>query len=140
MKPTRKKVVKNRLVLAAETAKELMTPNPVSISETATFQEAAAALTNREIGALPVINEAGRPVGVLSRADLVRHEREGPVRRSVAEVMTSTVISVAPDDAAWEVISKMAAFKIHRVFVVDGDGILVGVISAFDVVRMLRQG
>jgi CBS domain-containing protein len=129
----------NPLILEAEIAQDLMTPNPVSISEQATIRQAAAVLTEREISALPVINEAGRPVGVLSRADIVRHQNEtGP--KEVRAIMTGTVMSIAPTDPAWEVIAKMAAFKVHRLFVVDQSGVLVGIISAFDVVRKLRRG
>jgi CBS domain-containing protein len=139
MKTARKKVNKAKLVLAAETAKDLMTPNPVSISETASIREAAVALTEREVGAFPVINAAGRPVGVVSRVDLVREQREDMMSTYVREIMTPTVVSVAPTDPAGEVVTKMTAFKIHRLFVVDGEGVLVGVISAFDIVRKLQQ-
>jgi len=129
----------NELILEARTAQDLMTPNPVSISEQTTIRQAAAVLTEREISAVPVINDAGRPVGVLSRADIVRHQGDmGP--KEVRAIMTATVMSIAPQDPAWEVIAKMAAFKVHRLFVVDEGGVLVGIISAFDVVRKLRTG
>src|SRR5262245_20318077 len=65
-----------QLVVYAASAAELMTANPVSIDQHATLHEAAAVLTDKEINALPVIDDAGRPIGVLSRADLVRHDRE----------------------------------------------------------------
>jgi CBS domain-containing protein len=79
------------LVLKATTAAELMTPNPISISDHATIINAASVLNNRELSALPVINEAGRPVGVISRADIVRRETS---TREVPEIMTPTVFSV----------------------------------------------
>ena len=63
-----------RLVCLAETARDVMTPNPLSISQDATVREAATFLIEANIGAAPVINEAGRPVGVLSRSDIVRHQ------------------------------------------------------------------
>jgi CBS domain-containing protein len=53
-----------------------MTPNPVSIREGATVREAVELLTGRGISGGPVIDEAGRPVGVLSRADILVHDRE----------------------------------------------------------------
>ena len=64
------------LTLAAATAADLMTPNPVSIGQNATVKEAAAFLTDRGFSAAPVIDEAGRPVGVVSRADIVVHHRQ----------------------------------------------------------------
>src|SRR5437868_5016587 len=64
-----------RFVLDAATAAELMTENPVSIPADMTVHEAAVVLTDREISAVPVIDEAGRPLGVLTHTDIVRHER-----------------------------------------------------------------
>src|SRR6478609_3726231 len=64
------------LALNAATAADLMTPNPQSIRQNATIKEAAAFLTDRRISAAPVIDDAGRAVGVLSRADIVLHHRQ----------------------------------------------------------------
>jgi CBS domain-containing protein len=65
-----------RLVLAAETAAQLMTPNPISLRDVATVREAVALLTDKGFSAAPVIDEAGRAIGVLSRADILVHDRE----------------------------------------------------------------
>jgi CBS domain-containing protein len=129
------------LVLAADTAADLMTPNPVSVRAAATVAEALALLTERSFSAAPVIDEAGRPVGVLSRTDLLIHRRQGgypgddtPVRA----VMTPAVFSVAPDTPAAQVLRHLLGMKVHRLFVVDPDGVLIGVLTAFDVLRHLR--
>jgi CBS domain-containing protein len=53
-----------------------MKPNPVSIRRDAGIREALELLTDRGFGAAPVIDEAGRPVGVVSRTDILIHERE----------------------------------------------------------------
>src|SRR5262245_39936374 len=76
MKNPQKAVASPRFVLDAATAADLMPPNPVSIRTGATVQEAVAFLTDRGFSAAPVIDAAGRPVGVLSRADIVVHDRE----------------------------------------------------------------
>ncbi len=57
-------------------AKDLMKPNPVSIRRDAGIREALELLTDRGFGAAPVIDEAGRPCGVVSRTDILIHERE----------------------------------------------------------------
>ena len=64
----------------------------------------------------------------------------GVDRTLVHQVMTPTVISVRPEDSMVHVVCQMVASKVHRLFVVDDDGVLVGVISAFDVLRKLRVG
>ncbi len=158
-----------RLVLNAESAEQLMTPNPISISEAATVKEAVAFLTDKAFSAAPVVDDAGRPVGVLSQTDIVIHDRnkveyvpsatdyyaktdlttpsgetlpngfqvENVNRTLVRDIMTPVVLSVAPQDSVIRVVGEMVALKVHRLFVVD-NGILVGVISAFDVLRNLR--
>jgi CBS domain-containing protein len=57
-------------------AEDLMKPNPVSIRSDATVREAVGVLTERGFGAAPVIDEAGRPIGVISHTDILLHGRE----------------------------------------------------------------
>jgi CBS domain-containing protein len=115
-----------------------MTPNPVSIGQNSAVTEAAAFLTGRGISAAPVIDEAGRPVGVVSRSDiLVRYQVPLRSRQPVHTVMTPAVYSVRADTSAGEVVETMVGLGVRRLFVVDGGGVLVGVISAFDVLRNL---
>ncbi len=161
------------LLLKAGTAADLMTPDPVSLRETATIGEAARFLTERGISAAPVINVAGAPVGVLSQTDLVVHAREkidsllnskeyvedfsefaevpGEPRgvwserrvervddkARVRDLMTPTVFTVRLDAPAAQVVEDMLALRVHRLFVVDG-GVLVGVVTATDVLRHLE--
>jgi CBS domain-containing protein len=144
------------LVLTARTAADLMTPDPKSIRRDATVAEAIAFLAGRGFGAAPVIDAAGRPVGVVSRTDLLRsqrqatvHVRGAPGRGSAAvevgdpaqvwEVMTPAVFSVGLDTPARTVVESMLELNVRRVFVVDEAGVLVGVVSAFDVLRHLGR-
>jgi CBS domain-containing protein len=154
----------------AATAADIMTPNPLSLTEQATLHEAAAFFTDNQVSAAPVINHAGRPVGVVSRTDLVRHDREtvrqlrpapttyyleeltldtgeslsaqayqveSPDRTTVREVMTPVVHAVPPTASARQVVQEMLTWKVHRVFVAEHDGTLIGTISALDVLRHL---
>ena len=151
------------MTLNARTAADLMATNPVSLRADATVADALRLFTNKGIAAAPVIDEAGHPVGVLSRSDLLVHQREsvsqphasatyfadaslemplrktqGPGRQvTVADLMTPAVFSVAPETPARRVIEEMLALHVHRMFVVDDNGFLVGVISAMDVLRHL---
>ena len=83
-------------------------------------------------------------MGVLSLADIVVHDRESgfhverPGLTRVRDMMTPAVFSIAPDAPARRVVEDMVALKIHRLFVVDTDGVLLGVISALDVLKHLR--
>jgi CBS domain-containing protein len=158
------------LTLSAQTAADLMRSNPVSIQEDATIQEAIALLMDEGFSAAPVIDKAGRPVGVVSRTDIIAHDREridfepsvpdfyqeaelmeargkgcgngfqvvAVDRTAVADIMTPVVFSVAPQTPARKVVEDMLALQVHRLFVVDRSGVLVGVISASDILRHLR--
>jgi len=153
------------ITLEAETAADLMTPNPLSLRETATLREAVAFLIDRGIGGAPVIDEAGRPVGVLTQTDVLVHDREtvdhvrppefetgAPLPHSawdefqiervestvVRDLMTPAVFSVAADAAAARAIAEMRDLNVHRLFVVDDNGVLIGVITALDVLRHLN--
>jgi CBS-domain-containing membrane protein len=111
----------------------------VSIRDQATVKETLLFLTNKGFSAAPVIDEAGHPVGVVSQTNLVIHGRERQVDdTSVRTVMTPAVFSVVPETPASKVVEQMLALQVHRLFVVDQTGVLVGVISAFDVLRHLR--
>jgi CBS domain-containing protein len=63
------------LTMKARTAAELMTERVVSIFEHAPLHEAIATLVDRGFGGAPVINEAGRAVGVISLSDIAAHDR-----------------------------------------------------------------
>src|SRR4029078_13063578 len=60
------------LVRFTPVAGDIMTPNPVSIDHFAKVQQGAVVLSERGLSAVPVINEAGSPVGDVSRTDIVR--------------------------------------------------------------------
>lgn len=162
-----KELTNSPLVLQAQTAAELMTPNPISLRHDATLHEALAFLVDRNISGAPVIDEAGRPVGVLSRTDLLVHQREEvqhvtmpevdhgtPLPPSmwedfqvervdttpVSEVMTPAVFCVSEHATSVDVVRQMCERNVHRLFVVDADGALTGVISAMDVLRALEPG
>lgn len=161
---------RSRFALRAETAADLMTANPVSISADMTVREAAVVLTDKEISALPIIDEAGRPLGVLTHTDIVRHERhrttyvpadvktyregertlasgehlpkgfeiEMPDTTRVRDIMTPTILSVAETASVERILTDFLAFKVHHLFVVDEAGVLIGIISTFDVLRHLK--
>jgi CBS domain-containing protein len=148
--------MKQPLMLQARTAADLMTTNPQSLRQDATVAEAAAFLSTRGFSAAPVIDEAGRPVGVVSRTDLLTHHGQkavcllaAPLGRGagpepggeapVLNVMTPAIFCVHADTPAEKVVDKMLALNVRRLFVVGDEDVLVGVVSAFDVLRGLDR-
>ena len=129
------------------TAADLMRTDLVSLRSTATIPEAIATLTQKGLNACPVVDKAGQPVGVLSKADILVHEREQPQHGHepvaadpalVRDLMTPAVFSATPQTSAAEVVQQMAALKVQQLFVVDRSGVLVGVITALDILENLK--
>jgi CBS domain-containing protein len=156
---------KNRAVRATRsfaTAANVMTPNPKSINRHATVRETAEILHEHGLHIAPVIDDAGRPVGVVSRTDLSgywgrRHDRltalavreltpasapgseEPGDELTVAEIMTPVVFGVRTNAPFESVVEKMIALEVRCLFVTDADGVLVGTISVFDILRHLAR-
>jgi len=151
----------NAMVLRACTASDLMAPNPISLRDEACVSEAIKLFTEKAITAAPVIDESGRPIGVVSRSDLMIHQcehekqksgahslpptfesEESPNRASkkltISNLMTPAVFAVAPDTPIQRVVKDMVGLHVHRLFVVDEDGVLVGVITTMDVLKHLQ--
>ena len=137
--------VDNRAAALTTCAADVMTDNPISVCEDATVRKAAVFLSTRGFSAAPVIDAAGRPIGVLSRADIVRHVRNDrpdsgdSSLTTVRDIMSPDVLFVRPDTSLIEIVNSLLSQKIRRLFVVDNDGVLIGVISTFDVLRHLQS-
>jgi CBS domain-containing protein len=123
----------------ADTAADLMTAPAVSLRDAAIIPEAVALLIEKGFHAAPVIDEAGRPVGVLSTTDILLYAGEKSDRLPVREIMTPAVFAVTPDTPAAKVVDEFLALKVHQLFVVDKTGVLIGVISTLDVLRRLGR-
>ena len=108
-----------------------------SIAPSRSVADAAALLSEKRIGALIVSADGKGVEGILSERDVVRWlGREGAdcLRRVVADVMTSKVVSCAPGDDVQAVMERMTEGRFRHMPVME-DGRLTGVISIGDVVK-----
>jgi tRNA nucleotidyltransferase (CCA-adding enzyme) len=131
------------LTLSVPTAGDLMSRELVTLPDTATAEEATAVLTAKGVSGALVLDAAGRPVGVLSRSDLLIHAAEaantpGDPPAAVRDLMTPVVFSIRPDAPARRVVEELLSFQVHRLFVVDEAGHPLGVITPMDIIRALR--
>jgi CBS domain-containing protein len=146
------------------TAADLMTRNVAVVHPETSLLEAVKLLAQRHISGMPVVDDTGAIVGMLSEGDLVRwHEgyserqarwldmlAEGhdlapeflhgiqEQHRKVNSVMSPGAKTVTEDTPAREVARLMHADDIKRVPVVR-DGMLVGIVARSDLVRALAQ-
>jgi CBS domain-containing protein len=131
-----------RCELVEKTARDLMAPDPVFMRGDATDDDAIRVLADRGVTAVIVIDDAGRPLGVLTATDVLIHQREKLASKAahhepvlVRDIMTPAVFSVRLDTPAPQVIEQMVALNVHRLFVVDESEVVVGVVSALGVLR-----
>ena len=137
------------MVLRLSTAAELMTANPLSFDKTTPIHKASALLRFHDLEAAPVVDEYGRPIGVVTAnacADwqefCMRSSPHGFVseefdRTPVSEISKPTVEIVHEHDAGREVIERLLEQRLRRVYVVNDEGVLIGVVSTADVLRHL---
>jgi len=117
-----------------EMIEHLMTASPVTIGPDEPVQRAAQLMDEFNVGALPVCKES-RLVGLVTDRDItVRATAAGlnPHLTLVHQVMSSPVRCCLADNEVSEVLRLMAIVQIRRVPVVDGNKVLVGIVSLGD--------
>lgn len=150
-----------------KTVREVMTPNPITITPTAPLQEAIQILAEKRISGLPVVNDQGDLIGIISDTDLMwqesgvdappyimlldsiiylqnpaRHEKEihKALGQTVEEVMSDRPITIKADQSLREAAHLMNDKKIRRLPVVDSQsGQLVGILTQGDIIRDMAQ-
>ena len=137
---------------------DLMTRDVVRTGRDTPFKEIAKLLMEYDITALPVVDDADRPVGVVSEADLLRKEAQQSdpagllpeahaphADRAKAEAITAEGLMTSPAVVAhpqWSVVEAARVMESHhvkRLPVVDDSGRLVGVISRADLLRVFLR-
>jgi CBS domain-containing protein len=129
--------------------REIMTKSVLTAQPGVTVGKAAELLAYRGFSAMPVVDENGDLIGIVSEADLIRNRFPGafagdstatPERpaKTVGEVMTSPVTGVSHDADVSELAKLMVDDKRRCVPIVDGRR-LVGVVTRRDMLRMLSR-
>ena len=139
---------------------DLMTENVISVTTDASVRAVAQLLIESHVGAVPVTDQSGVPVGMVSDGDLLgrRPKDERPDwwldllahdvfstslsasarNRPVADVMTTPLVSVGPYTPVREVVRLLQAKRIKRLPVVL-DNKLVGIISRADLLTLIAD-
>jgi CBS domain-containing protein len=137
------------------TVKDVMTTEVVAVRLETTFKELAAVLRRYRVSALPVVDDAGRVIGVVSEADLLAKEAladPGPVAELVhrkdvrkaggltaGDLMSSPPVTASPDDPVGQAARMMHFMRVKRLPVVNSGGQLVGIVSRADVLAVFDR-
>lgn len=114
---------------------DVMARDVLSVTVATPFKEAVDLLVSRGVSALPVVDDLGRVIGIVSEADLVPKVAERRRARSVrtcGDVMTTRVVTVRPGDTVPQAASLLLDARVQRAPVVDDLGLLVGIVSRRD--------
>ncbi|NEP02994.1 MAG: CBS domain-containing protein [Symploca sp. SIO2E9] len=147
-----------------KTVAEVMTPDPIMVGPQTSIREVIKIIAEQRISGLPVVDNAGKLVGIISETDLLWQEAgveppvyimfldsviylENPARydhelhkalgQTVEEVMSGHPVSVKPDLSLRKAAKLMQEKSIRRVAVTGDGGKVIGILSSGDIVRAM---
>jgi CBS domain-containing protein len=145
--------------------REIMQTEVITVGPETTVGELADMLAKNKISGVPVVDEQGGVLGMVSEADIILQDADlhfpyyiqflesviylQSVRKfeerfrkafgsKVTEVMSDEVVTISPDASVREAATIMADRKINRLPVTDG-GRLVGIVTRGDIVRAIAE-
>ncbi|NEN88837.1 MAG: CBS domain-containing protein [Okeania sp. SIO3H1] len=147
-----------------KTVADVMSNNPISVKPEMPLKEAIKILAEQRISGLPVVNEEGKLVGIISETDLMWQESgvtpppyimlldsviflENPSRyekqihkalgETVGEVMTKDPLTTTPEKSLSAAAKLMHDRDIHRLPVLDENDEVIGIITRGDIIRAM---
>jgi len=121
------------------TARAIMTEDVVTIGPEASIQEAIELLLLQHISGLPVTDEEGQLIGIVTEFALLAIAYDDKIRgETVAQHMTTELLTVGPNDSINKVADLCLAHRVRRVPVAE-NGRLLGLISRRDVLKALHE-
>ena len=117
--------------------RDIMTADPVTVSPDTGLVEVARLMAERDIGAIPVVDDEDglRPVGVITDRDITTRvvaRGQNPSTTRVRDAMTPETITVTPDTSVEDASRAMAHRQVRRLIVVDEGGRCQGVVAQAD--------
>jgi CBS domain-containing protein len=150
------------------TAKDVMTRRVLTIQGDALVSELVSLLSEHMITGAPVVDSAGKLVGVVSTTDVARQSAKRSIKRDhppdfylhgwelidddvrsfsveeesdqkVQDIMTPVIFSVSENATVSEMADTMVGGRIHRLIVTDGEAV-VGIVTTLDLLKAFRRG
>jgi CBS domain-containing protein len=122
--------------------KELMNHPVVACPNTATLDDAARLMWEYDCGIIPIVNDDGRLVGVVTDRDICMagYTQGRPLREMpVVSAMASQVVAAHADDGVESVEALMRDYKVRRIPILDSEGRPVGIASMNDLARLAAR-
>ncbi|MBY0383359.1 MAG: CBS domain-containing protein [Xanthobacteraceae bacterium] len=144
-------------------AHDVMVSPVITVGQTATVRDVARILLEKRISAAPVIDNVGKLVGIVTESDLMHRIEAGTERpyswwvhflagdatiaadyvkshaAKVEDIMTSDVITAAPETPLHEIAALLEEHQIKRVPIVSKAGDLVGIVSRANLIQVVAS-
>lgn len=148
----------------SKTVAQVMTHNPIMVSPQTPLKQAIQILAEKQISGLPVVDDMGKLVGIISETDLMWQETgitppayimfldsviylQNPVTyerdlhkalgQTVGEVMSNNPITISPDQSLKAAAKIIQDHKVRRLPVVDDTGTVIGILTRGDIIRTM---
>ncbi|MGD3112746.1 CBS domain-containing protein [Streptomyces sp. YGL11-2] len=139
------------------TVSDVMTQTVVAVGQEASFKEIVETMEQWQVSALPVLAGEGRVIGVVSEADLLpkeefrdaapdrmeQRQRLEDLRKAggltAGELMSTPALTVRADETIAQAARTMARKSVKRLPVVDGHGLLQGIVSRADLLKVFLR-
>jgi CBS domain-containing protein len=116
---------------------DVMVREVVTAGKNTPVKEAANSMYEKRVGSVVVVDEAGKPVGIVTERDLVYVCAKGlSADTPIWMVMTENPITIGEDALLLDAVEKMRSLNVRHLPVVDREGKLVGIISVRDVLDL----
>src|SRR4030066_721550 len=121
-------------------AADIMTTNVITVKKDMVLTDVIALLLRWHISAMPVVDDEGKMVGIVSEIDLVNLTFDGNAAdTTVEEIMVTDIVSFSPNTQLAELVQTFSKRHLRRVPIID-EGKIVGIVSRRDILReMLRR-
>ncbi len=116
--------------------------NVVYIDENAGITEVAEMMREKHVGSIIVVDQAGKPIGIVTDRDLVVEilaEEVPPEKVVLKDIMTPDPVVINENEDIADALEKMSQKTVRRAPVVDKDGLLSGIISIDDILTRLGK-
>ena len=118
--------------------KDIMSSDPICCAADTSLREVAEKMVEFDCGEIPVCDERGKPIGVVTDRDIVcRLVAKGhdPLTAKAEDCMSEPVVTASPDMAIDDCARLMEQYQVRRLPVVDDQGVCCGIVAQADFAR-----
>ena len=118
--------------------KTVMSHDVITLGPENTISDAAKTLTEKGFDHLPIVNDHGKILGIITSWDITKALANGKLDQ-IKEIMTRKVVTTQADNTIESVLKKLEVYKISALPVVDKDNKVIGILSTDDISKYLAH-